>query len=93
MLFEIIQDMGHSVACCFTLGSGMSKVLTGNFDLVLLDVGLPDGNGLDAIPQIQKIEAAPQVIIITASGDQNGAELGLETGRGTTSKNRLQSTI
>ena len=80
MLLDIIQDMGHSVTCSHTLGSGMSKALTENYDLVLLDVGLPDGNGLDAIPRIQKIEPAPQIIIITASGDQNGAELAIRNG-------------
>ena len=48
--------------------------------MILLDVGLPDGNGLDAIARIQKAESRPQIIIITASGDQNGAELAIRNG-------------
>ncbi len=80
MLSHIIRDMGHSVTCSHRLGVGLREAVTGKYDLVLLDVGLPDGNGLDAIDRIQKAEPAPQIIIITASGDRNGAELAIRNG-------------
>jgi two-component system NtrC family response regulator len=80
ILFNIITDMGHSVTCSHTLCDGLREALTGKHDLILLDVGLPDGNGLDAIARIQKAEPKPQIIIITASGDQNGAELAIRNG-------------
>lgn len=43
--------------------------LSGNekFDLVLLDINLPDGNGLHLIPVIR--EANPEIEIITMTGD------------------------
>ncbi|MFZ0928616.1 MAG: sigma-54 dependent transcriptional regulator [Syntrophobacteraceae bacterium] len=80
ILFNIITDMGHSATCSHTLSGGLREAVTGKHDLILLDVGLPDGNGLDAIPRIQKAEPKPQIIIITASGDQNGAELAIRNG-------------
>ncbi|MGD0399255.1 MAG: sigma-54 dependent transcriptional regulator [Syntrophobacteraceae bacterium] len=80
ILFNIINDMGHSVTCSHTLADGLREAVTGIHDLILLDVGLPDGSGLDAIAQIQKAEPKPQIIIITASGDQNGAELAIRNG-------------
>ncbi|MFZ2448809.1 MAG: sigma-54 dependent transcriptional regulator [Syntrophobacteraceae bacterium] len=80
LLSRIVEDIGHSVTCSHTLANGVREAVTGGYDLVLLDVGLPDGNGLDAITRIQKAEPAPQVIIITASGDQNGAELAIRNG-------------
>jgi two-component system NtrC family response regulator len=80
MLSNIIQDMGHSVTCCHKLASGLPEAAAGKYDLVLLDVGLPDGNGLDAIERIQKAEFAPQIIIITGAGDRNGAELAIRNG-------------
>jgi len=80
MLSDIIEDMGHSATCCYRLDAGMREIAAGNYDLVLLDVGLPDGNGLDAIARIQRVEPPPHIIIITASGDQNGAELAIRNG-------------
>ncbi|MGA2936510.1 MAG: sigma-54 dependent transcriptional regulator [Syntrophobacteraceae bacterium] len=80
ILFNIINDMGHSVTCSHTLCGGLREAVTGKHDLILLDVGLPDGNGLDAIARIQKAEPRPQIIIITGSGDRNGAELAIRNG-------------
>lgn len=37
-----------------------------SFDLVLLDIGLPDGSGLDLLPLIEKNPASPQVVIFSA---------------------------
>ena len=50
------------------------------FDLILLDVGLPDGNGLDLLPEIKALGDAPEVIILTGRGDSEGAELAIERG-------------
>ncbi|MGA2403680.1 MAG: sigma-54 dependent transcriptional regulator [Syntrophobacteraceae bacterium] len=80
MLSEVIRDMEHCVTCSHTMSGGVREAVTGKYDVVLLDVGLPDGNGLDAISWIQKIEPAPLIIIITGSGDRNGAELAIRSG-------------
>ncbi len=37
-----------------------------SFDLVLLDIGLPDGSGLDLLDEINKLQPAPQVVIFSA---------------------------
>lgn len=42
-------------------------------DLVLLDVHLPDGNGIDLIEEINNFEEAPEVIMITAHASIEGA--------------------
>jgi DNA-binding NtrC family response regulator len=58
----------------------MEKVNALNVDLVFLDVNLPDGSGLDAIEDISGISDAPQIIILTAFSDPDGAELAIESG-------------
>jgi two-component system NtrC family response regulator len=80
MLSDVIRDKGYRVTSSHTLKQGLREVSTGRHDLVLLDVGLPDGNGLDAIEQLRNVEPAPQIIIITGAGDQNGAELAIRSG-------------
>jgi len=80
MLFDMISDMGHDVACAFTAEDGLSKSLSHPFDIVFLDVQLPDGNGLMLLPSIQSTPSTPEVIIITGFGSPDGAELAIKNG-------------
>ena len=80
ILSNIINDMGHCVTFSHTLCGGLREAETGRYDLILLDVELPNGNGLDGIARIQQVESGPQIIIITAPGDEGGAELAIRHG-------------
>ncbi len=51
-----------------------------DFDVVFLDVRLPDGNGLDLIPCVKQQVSAPELIIMTGLGDPDGAELAVRNG-------------
>lgn len=75
-----ISRMEHRPDHALTLGEGMEKIRSGLFDLVLLDVRLPDGNGLAAVPAILKAPGEPEVIIITGQGDADGAEMATRSG-------------
>lgn len=48
-------------------------------DLVVLDLGLPDGNGLDLLRELRKSRNVP-VIILTARGEEVDRIVGLELG-------------
>lgn len=74
------RTLGHDVAYALDIESGLEEVYSGAFDLVFLDVILPDGNGLSALPQIRESPSSPEVIIITGQGDPNGAELAIRSG-------------
>ncbi len=50
------------------------------YDVVLLDVRLPDGNGLDLLPEIRELPLPPEVVILTGQGDPDGAELAIQGG-------------
>ncbi|OPY15597.1 MAG: Transcriptional regulatory protein ZraR [Syntrophus sp. PtaB.Bin001] len=80
LLFEIINSMGHDVECAFTAEEGLRKALSHNFDVVFLDIHLPDGNGLMLLPRIQGAPSSPEVIIITGYGSPEGAELAIKNG-------------
>jgi len=58
------------------------KFLNANlfFDIVLLDVNLPDGNGLEFLMEIRQRELNFPVIMLTGSGDEDAAVTALKTG-------------
>ncbi|MFT5702515.1 MAG: two-component system NtrC family response regulator [Desulforhopalus sp.] len=77
---RLARKMDHEVDCATTLKEGLEKVHDTDVDLVFLDVKLPDGNGLDALAEIQASSGAPEVIISTGYGDADGAELAIKSG-------------
>ncbi len=70
----------YQVRSCHTLAEGLSRAESEAYDVVFLDVLLPDGNGLEALPRIRDSLDFPEVIIITGKGDANGAELAIKCG-------------
>lgn len=79
-LARIVEHSGHEAGGVFTLREGLSEVESGNYEIVFLDVRLPDGNGLEILPQLLDAPSSPEVIIITGAGDPDGAELAINNG-------------
>lgn len=80
MLVNQLKDMGHSAVGAHSLASGIELLQQTSIDLVLLDVVLPDGDGLEYIPQIKAFPSKPEVIIITGRGEADGAEKAVISG-------------
>jgi two-component system NtrC family response regulator len=80
MLSFVVEDMGHAVSSATTLETGFKKASSEAFDVIFLDIKMPDGNGLDLLPRIRELPSHPEVIIITGSGDPDGAELAIKNG-------------
>jgi len=76
----LVKQTGHYVTYALTLNHGLEQASAEAFDVVFLDVWMPDGNGLDLLPKIKETLSTPEVIIITASGDPDGAELAIRSG-------------
>lgn len=80
ILAGMVRQTGHDTTCAYTLAEGLKAASSGVYDVVFLDVQMPDGNGLDVLPQIMKTASKPEVIIITGQGDPDGAELAIKNG-------------
>jgi two-component system NtrC family response regulator len=79
-LSVVIQKMGHAVRCARTVSEAVAEVQAESFDIVFCDVRMPDGSGLDILPEIRESPAVPEVIIMTGFGDPHGAELAIKKG-------------
>jgi two-component system, NtrC family, response regulator len=77
-LSRIFVEMGHEVSAALRLQEGVVKAGSEAFDVVFLDVRLPDGNGLEQLPVIQSSGAMPEVIILTGYADPDSAEIALK---------------
>jgi two-component system NtrC family response regulator len=80
MISDIAADLGHSCETAGTLALGLAKARDGGFDVVFLDVYLPDGSGLDALAEITSLSGAPEVVVITGAGDDSVAERAIRGG-------------
>lgn len=75
----ILQREGFLVSWYGLAQEGLKRIEQGDVDLLILDVGLPDANGLDVLKQLRKTSELP-VIILTARGEEMDKVLGLELG-------------
>lgn len=69
-----------SVACRPTLAQAREALAEEQFDLLILDVNLPDGSGLDLLRQVRTNGDATPVILLTANDLELDEVTGLEAG-------------
>jgi two-component system, NtrC family, response regulator len=80
MFSLMVEDLGHAASHELTLKAGFERASSEDFDVVFLDIRMPDGNGLDLLPRIHELPSQPEVIIITGLGDPDGAEMAIKNG-------------
>lgn len=79
---NVILALGREGIGCrhVTLAAdGLALLRTGGFDLAILDVGLPDGNGFDLCRTVRGFSDIP-IIFLTARSDEIDRVVGLEIG-------------
>lgn len=65
-LHDLLEHDGFSVTAVSTCRDALTQVRTTNFSAVLLDIGLPDGDGLAVLETIQALAPSLPVIVLTA---------------------------
>jgi DNA-binding response OmpR family regulator len=80
MLCELFGREGWATHAVLTVGDGEQALLSHQPDAVLLDVMLPDGNGLDVCRRWRAQQPGLGIMMLTARGDPMDRVLGLELG-------------
>jgi len=76
----LLSSEGYQVASVETANAGLSALEDHPFDLMLLDVSLPDRNGLDVLKEVRARDPFLSVILITAYGSIDMARAAFKTG-------------
>lgn len=78
-LSRLLRGEGYAVTCAETVEAAYSVLFEKHFDLALLDISLPDGNGFSVCTEIKEKYSMP-VIFLTAFGDETSVVTGLNMG-------------
>src|SRR6202167_1316965 len=79
-LEALLSSEGFQVTPADTATSGLAKLEEQPFDLLLLDVSLPDRNGLDVLREIRRRNPSLAVVLITAYGSIDMARAAFKGG-------------
>ncbi len=80
MLSGMVERAGHDPVIAGTIRDGLEKNSEDSYEVVFLDVHLPDGSGLDILQNIKQSVSSPEIIMITGFDDSGAAELALKNG-------------
>ena len=80
MLTTWLGTRGISVTHKSDILCGMQALQSEVWDILLLDLSLPDGDGLDLCQQIRKKDSLLPILMLTARGDPMDRVIGLENG-------------
>ena len=79
-LHTLLELEGYDVDAAANGEEGLVKLGERPFDLVLLDLALPDRNGIDLLPEIRALDSQLSVIMITAYGTVEDAVRAMQSG-------------
>ena len=80
VIHDQVADEGHAVDWVQNVAHAETSIHTTRYDLVLLDLMLPDGNGIDLLAKIRRSGDTTPVIILTARDQISDRIKGLNAG-------------
>jgi len=80
LMQSILERGGFAVDASLSIGEGIALAESGDYDLVFLDVVLPDGDGLERLGEFLAAPGSPLVVVMTSAGKAESAEQALLKG-------------
>ncbi|MGB6093984.1 MAG: response regulator transcription factor [Moheibacter sp.] len=75
-----LEQSGYRVETAVDFKTALDKIISFQYDCILLDIGLPDGSGLDLLNELKTLKKEDAVIIISAKDSVDDKIKGLELG-------------
>lgn len=75
-----LTEQNFSVEVCLNGATGLERINSGNYDVVLLDIMLPDISGLEVCSRVREQNVNVPIILLTALGTAENVALGLNMG-------------
>ncbi|NBA88719.1 response regulator [Emticicia sp. CRIBPO] len=75
-----LSEEGFEVTVAFDGKTGIQLIRENDFDLIILDIMLPEKNGLEVCSEIRETNKMVPILFLTALGTPENIVLGLETG-------------
>jgi DNA-binding response OmpR family regulator len=79
LLREFLATEGFTVDAAYDYASGLNRALDGEHELVVLDVMLPGGSGLDLVKTVRESSKVP-LLLLSAAGETVDRIIGLQIG-------------
>jgi CheY-like chemotaxis protein len=80
LMARLVRGLGHEVTTAGTIGSALAVELTGDFDLIISDIGLPDGSGLELMRQVVARRGPVPAIALTGYGMEEDIQRSRDAG-------------
>ncbi len=77
---SLLKDRGFAVDQAITKAEGWEKAFIEEYDLLIVDWMLPDGNGVDLISDLREEKLSSPILMLTARGMVEDVEQGLDSG-------------
>jgi two-component system, OmpR family, response regulator CpxR len=79
LIKDYLEPLGYDVSAAHTGKDGLEKALAETFDAVILDIMMPEMDGLEVLRRLRAASSVP-VLMLTGLGDESDRIVGLEMG-------------
>src|SRR3954447_6276272 len=79
-IMSALTQEGHDATVVHDGEAGLEKGVAGDFELIVLDVGLPGLDGFEVLRRLRSCKVSSRVLMLTGRGDVSDRVAGLEVG-------------
>ena len=79
-VYDFLCNVGYICKIANTCSDALEELNSNDYDAMLLDLGLPDGDGFEVLKVLRKTKSKTAVIVITARGELDDRINGLDLG-------------
>lgn len=80
LVSDTLSKDGHRTELCYTKAEAKEALKLSSFDLIVLDVSLPDGSGFDICRDFRAGGGQTPILMLTGHAQERDKELGLDLG-------------